>query len=52
LSEIIQDKAGQDDGEPAKPDRQATEMTHIGIHGLTAGDSQEGGTGTAKPMAG
>ena len=44
MSEIIQDKAGQDDGEPAEPDRGPTEMAHVGIHGLTAGDGQEGGT--------
>ena len=43
LSEIVQDKAGQNDGEPAEADRRPTEMTHIGVHRLTAGDGQEGG---------
>jgi hypothetical protein len=43
LSEIIQDKTGQDDGEPAEADRLAAEMTHIGVHRLAAGDRQEGG---------
>ena len=52
LPEIVQDKAGQDDGEPAEADRQPAEMAHIGIHRLAAGDGQEGGAEHGETDAG
>lgn len=42
LAEIIQHQRRQADREPGKPDRQAPEMPHIGIHRFAAGHGEEG----------
>ena len=41
LAEIVQDEGRQHHSEAREPDRQATEMAHVGIHRLATGDGRE-----------
>ena len=43
LSEIVQHQCGQRHRKPGEPDRHPSEMPHIGIHRLAAGDGEERG---------
>ena len=41
LAEVVEDEAGENDGEPGKADRPASEMADIGIESFTSGHDQE-----------
>jgi hypothetical protein len=43
LPEVIQHQRGQADCKPGEPDRQASEMSHVGVHRLAAGDGEKRG---------
>ena len=40
LAQVIQQQRGEDQPEPAQPDRAGAEMAEVGVHGLAAGDDQ------------
>ena len=40
LAEVVDDQRGEDEGEPADPDRPASEVAHVRIQRLGAGDGQ------------